>query len=158
MLSWVIRYPCPHFSLFMLSLGQRSTCSTCWMGLTSLSTWSAMSGATNAFSFRFQFCFGEFFTNVFLQAFSHASYYPNRLTDCYQRLEFLGDAVLDYLITRHLYQVTLLSFRCWPSFNSKSGPASPQSWSFDRPPISSCEQYHLCLSCCQVSYHSTAEP
>jgi endoribonuclease Dicer len=39
-----------------------------------------------------------------LQAFSHASYYPNRLTDCYQRLEFLGDAVLDYLITRHLYQ------------------------------------------------------
>lgn len=29
-----------------------------------------------------------------LQAFSHASYYPNRLTDCYQRLEFLGDAVL----------------------------------------------------------------
>jgi len=39
-----------------------------------------------------------------LQAFSHASFYPNRLTDCYQRLEFLGDAVLDYLITRHLYQ------------------------------------------------------
>jgi len=39
-----------------------------------------------------------------LQAFSHASFFPNRLTDCYQRLEFLGDAVLDYLITRHLYQ------------------------------------------------------
>ena len=39
-----------------------------------------------------------------LQAFTHASYYPNRLTDCYQRLEFLGDAVLDYLITRHLYE------------------------------------------------------
>ena len=57
-----------------------------------------------------------------LQAFSHASYYPNRLTGCYQRLEFLGDAVfgetfpvhlcvnskliglLDYLITRFLYQ------------------------------------------------------
>lgn len=29
-----------------------------------------------------------------LQAMSHASYSPNRLTDCYQRLEFLGDAVL----------------------------------------------------------------
>lgn len=39
-----------------------------------------------------------------LQAFSHASYYSNRLTDCYQRLEFLGDAVLDYLITRHLFE------------------------------------------------------
>ena len=39
-----------------------------------------------------------------LQALTHASYYPNRLTDCYQRLEFLGDAVLDYLITRHLYE------------------------------------------------------
>ncbi|XP_014235184.1 endoribonuclease Dcr-1 [Trichogramma pretiosum] len=39
-----------------------------------------------------------------LQAFTHASYYRNHLTDCYQRLEFLGDAILDYLITRHLYQ------------------------------------------------------
>ncbi|CAG0883281.1 unnamed protein product [Darwinula stevensoni] len=39
-----------------------------------------------------------------LQAFTHASYYPNQVTDCYQRLEFLGDAVLDYLITRHLYE------------------------------------------------------
>lgn len=29
-----------------------------------------------------------------LQAFTHASYQPNKLTDCYQRLEFLGDAVL----------------------------------------------------------------
>lgn len=29
-----------------------------------------------------------------LQALTHASYSPNKLTDCYQRLEFLGDAVL----------------------------------------------------------------
>ncbi|KAG8223501.1 hypothetical protein J437_LFUL004969 [Ladona fulva] len=42
--------------------------------------------------------------SLLLQALTHASYSPNRLTDCYQRLEFLGDAVLDYLITRHLYE------------------------------------------------------
>lgn len=29
-----------------------------------------------------------------LQAITHASYSNNRITDCYQRLEFLGDAVL----------------------------------------------------------------
>lgn len=39
-----------------------------------------------------------------VQAFTHNSYYENTLTDCYQRLEFLGDAVLDYLITRYLYE------------------------------------------------------
>uniref|UniRef100_A0A915DAQ4 Uncharacterized protein n=1 Tax=Ditylenchus dipsaci TaxID=166011 RepID=A0A915DAQ4_9BILA len=39
-----------------------------------------------------------------LQAFTHASYYKNQITGCYQRLEFLGDAVLDYLITRFLFE------------------------------------------------------
>ncbi|GIY47029.1 endoribonuclease Dcr-1 [Caerostris darwini] len=39
-----------------------------------------------------------------LQAFTHPSYYYNDITDCYQRLEFLGDAILDYLITRQLYE------------------------------------------------------
>jgi len=38
-----------------------------------------------------------------IQAFSHMSYYKNRSTDCYQRLEFLGDAILDFLIIAHLY-------------------------------------------------------
>ncbi|KMT03583.1 hypothetical protein BVRB_8g192580 [Beta vulgaris subsp. vulgaris] len=41
---------------------------------------------------------------VVLQAFVHPSY--NRHGGgCYQRLEFLGDAVLDYLITSYLYTV-----------------------------------------------------
>lgn len=39
-----------------------------------------------------------------VQAFTHNSFYENSVTDCYQRLEFLGDAVLDYLITRYLYE------------------------------------------------------
>lgn len=39
-----------------------------------------------------------------VQAFTHNSYYENQITDCYQRLEFLGDAILDYLVTRMLYE------------------------------------------------------
>ena len=38
-----------------------------------------------------------------LEALTHASYHPNRITACYQRLEFLGDALLDFLVTQHLY-------------------------------------------------------
>ena len=41
--------------------------------------------------------------SLLLQALTHASYIKNRVTDCYQRLEFLGDAVLDYLVTCHIY-------------------------------------------------------
>lgn len=41
---------------------------------------------------------------LLLQAFVHPSY-NNLCGGCYQRLEFLGDAVLDYLITSYLYSV-----------------------------------------------------
>ena len=37
-----------------------------------------------------------------VQAFTHMSYHLNKVTGCYQRLEFLGDAVLDFLIVGHL--------------------------------------------------------
>lgn len=39
-----------------------------------------------------------------VQAFTHNSFYENHVTDCHQRLEFLGDALLDYLITRYLFE------------------------------------------------------
>ena len=42
--------------------------------------------------------------SLLLQALTHASYTRNRLTDSYQRLEFLGDAILDYLVTCHIYR------------------------------------------------------
>lgn len=41
---------------------------------------------------------------LLLQAFIHPSY-NEHLGGCYQRLEFLGDAVLDYLITSYLFSV-----------------------------------------------------
>ena len=40
---------------------------------------------------------------LLIQAFTHLSYTRNRITGCYQRLEFLGDAILDYLVTCHIY-------------------------------------------------------
>jgi endoribonuclease Dicer len=39
-----------------------------------------------------------------VEACTHTSYVRNHVTNCYQRLEFLGDAVLDYLITTFIYQ------------------------------------------------------
>lgn len=39
-----------------------------------------------------------------LQAVTHPSYQRNRITDCYQKLEFLGDSVLDFLITLYIYE------------------------------------------------------
>ncbi len=43
---------------------------------------------------------------LLVEALSHPSYFPNRLTDSYQRLEFLGDAVLGSLPIRSI------PFRC----------------------------------------------
>lgn len=40
----------------------------------------------------------------FSQAMSHPSYIRNRLTRSYERFEFLGDAILDFLITAHIYE------------------------------------------------------
>lgn len=47
----------------------------------------------------FETSLGYVFKNklLLIEALTHASYFPNRLTDCYQRLEFLGDAVLGNL-------------------------------------------------------------
>lgn len=39
-----------------------------------------------------------------LQALTHPSYPTNKVTGCYQQLEFLGDAVLDFLITSYIYE------------------------------------------------------
>ncbi|XP_058457103.1 endoribonuclease Dcr-2 [Malaya genurostris] len=39
-----------------------------------------------------------------LQALTHASFPTNRITGSYQQLEFLGDAVLDFLISSYIYE------------------------------------------------------
>ncbi|KAH0775686.1 hypothetical protein KY290_007097 [Solanum tuberosum] len=41
--------------------------------------------------------------SLLVEAFTHGSYMLPEIPRCYQRLEFLGDAVLDYVITAHLY-------------------------------------------------------
>ncbi|KAM7525883.1 hypothetical protein LguiA_015785 [Lonicera macranthoides] len=42
--------------------------------------------------------------SLLVESLTHGSYMRPEFPRCYQRLEFLGDAVLDYLITRHLYE------------------------------------------------------
>nr|XP_040578741.1 endoribonuclease Dicer-like [Lepeophtheirus salmonis] len=46
----------------------------------------------------------EFKEKTFLlQAFTHSSFSSNKITDSYERLEFLGDAILDYLVTSYIF-------------------------------------------------------
>ena len=45
--------------------------------------------------------------NLLIQALTHRSYlneHPNHPTGHYERLEFLGDAVLEFIVTEHLYR------------------------------------------------------
>lgn len=39
-----------------------------------------------------------------LQALTHPSFQNNRYTQCYQQFEFLGDAVLDFLISSYIFE------------------------------------------------------
>lgn len=39
-----------------------------------------------------------------LQALTHPSYINNRYTQCYQQFEFLGDAILDFLMSAYIYE------------------------------------------------------
>ncbi|KAG6645299.1 endoribonuclease Dicer homolog 2-like isoform X1 [Carya illinoinensis] len=41
--------------------------------------------------------------SLLVEALTHGSYMLPEIPRCYQRLEFLGDSVLDYLITKHFY-------------------------------------------------------
>ncbi|KAJ6690089.1 hypothetical protein OIU85_006378 [Salix viminalis] len=42
--------------------------------------------------------------SLLVEALTHGSYMLPEIRRCYQRLEFLGDSVLDYLITMHMYK------------------------------------------------------
>ncbi|KAE8688002.1 Endoribonuclease Dicer-like protein 2 [Hibiscus syriacus] len=42
-------------------------------------------------------------SSLLVEALTHGSYMLPTIPGCYQRLEFLGDSVLDYLITLHFY-------------------------------------------------------
>ncbi|XP_034923676.1 endoribonuclease Dicer homolog 2 [Populus alba] len=42
--------------------------------------------------------------SLLVEALTHGSYMLPEIPRCYQRLEFLGDSVLDYLITLHMYK------------------------------------------------------
>ncbi|CAN1236287.1 Endoribonuclease Dicer homolog 2 [Linum grandiflorum] len=42
--------------------------------------------------------------SLLVEALTHGSYMLPEIPRCYQRLEFLGDSVLDYLITVHIYK------------------------------------------------------
>ncbi|XP_045805970.1 endoribonuclease Dicer homolog 2-like isoform X2 [Trifolium pratense] len=42
--------------------------------------------------------------SLLVEALTHGSYMLPEVPRCYQRLEYLGDSVLDYLITMHLYK------------------------------------------------------
>ncbi|CAG8433757.1 11080_t:CDS:2 [Ambispora gerdemannii] len=52
-----------------------------------------------------QICGGHVFRNKILiaEALTHASL-PNSSTACYQRLEFLGDAILDFMTVKYLFE------------------------------------------------------
>lgn len=39
-----------------------------------------------------------------LQALTHPSFQNNRYTECYQQFEFLGDAILDFLISSYIFE------------------------------------------------------